>query len=111
MMGPDAMPSKAAKNPPECAEGPEAFQRFDTAVSKLLAVPRAVLVEREAEYRKQVDANPRRRGPKRKAEILAAAQQEALAKLEAEKQAIENKIVDVHREIVKRKLRGRKRQR
>ncbi|MGE5644641.1 MAG: hypothetical protein ACM336_02495 [Acidobacteriota bacterium] len=80
-------------------------------MSKLLAVPRAVLVEREAEYRKQVDANPRRRGPKRKAEILAAAQQEALAKLEAEKQAIENKIVDVHREIVKRKLRGRKRQR
>jgi len=111
MMGPGNMLSKAAKNPPKCAEGPEAFQRFDTAVAKLLAVPRAVLMEREAAYRAQVDANPRRRGPKRKAEILAAEQQAVLAKLEAEKQAIDNKIVDVHRALLKRKLGGRKRQR
>jgi hypothetical protein len=105
------MPSKAAKNPPECVEGPEASQRFDAAVSKLLAVPRAVLMEREAAYRKQVDANPRRRGPKRKSEIVAAEQQAALAKLEAEKQAVDNALVDVHREILKRKLGRRKRQR
>jgi hypothetical protein len=52
-------------------------------------------MEREAAYRKQVDAKPRRRGPKRKADILAAAQREPLAKLEAEKRAIDNKIVDV----------------
>ena len=38
----------------------------------LLAVPRAVLMEREAVYRKEVDANPQRRGPKRKAKIQAA---------------------------------------
>jgi small-conductance mechanosensitive channel len=104
------MPSNAAKNPPECVEGPEAFQRFDAAVSKLLAVPRSVLMEREAAHRAQVDANPRRRGPKRKTEILAAEQQAALAKLEAEKQAIDNKIVDVQRELLKRAVGRRKRQ-
>ena len=101
------MPSKAAKNPPECAEGPEAFQRFNAAMSKLLAVPRAVLMEREATYRKQVDANPRRRGPKRKVEIQAA-QREALARLEAEKQAIDNKIGDVQRALLKGALERRK---
>jgi len=95
---------------PECVEGPEAFQRFDAGVSKLLAVPRSVLMEREAAYRKQVDANPQRRGPKRKSEILAAAQQAALTKLEAEKQAIDNKIVDVQRELLKRTIGRRKRQ-
>ena len=89
---------------PECAEGPEAFQRFDTVVSKLLAVPRAVLMEREAAYRKQVDANPRRRGPKRKTEILAAEQQAALAKLESEKQAIDNKIAEVQRSMLEREI-------
>jgi hypothetical protein len=105
------MPAKAVKNPPECAEGLEAFQRFDAAVSKLLAVPRAVLMKREAAYRKQVDANPHRRGPKRKSEILAADQQAALANLEAEKQAIDSKIVDVERELLKRAIGRRKRQR
>ena len=50
----------------EMIEGPEAFKRFDAAVKGLLAVPHAVLVKREQEYRKKVEANPNRRGPKRK---------------------------------------------
>jgi hypothetical protein len=51
---------------PECNEGVEAFQRFDSTVSKLLSVPHEELVRREAEYRKQSLANPHRRGPKPK---------------------------------------------
>lgn len=103
--------SETAKPLPESAEGPEAFQRFDAAVSKLLMVPRAVLVEREAAYRKQVDANPRRRGPKRKSEILATAQRETLTKLQAEKQAIDNRLADVERALLDKVLGRRKRQR
>ena len=53
---------------PECAEGSEAFTRFDNTVRALLAVPRSTLVRREKAYRKTVDENPNRRGPKRKAE-------------------------------------------
>jgi hypothetical protein len=51
---------------PECHEGPEAFQRFDQAVRQILSVPHSTLVRRERAYRKKVDANPNRRGPKRK---------------------------------------------
>jgi len=50
---------------PECHEGPEAFKRFDALVDSVLAVPRATLVRRERAYRKKVEANPNRRGPKR----------------------------------------------
>jgi hypothetical protein len=41
------------------------FQRFTHLVDRLLSVSRGEMQEREAEYRKQVDANPNRRGPKR----------------------------------------------
>jgi len=41
------------------------FQRFDKLVSDLLSVPHDEIKRREAEYRKQVDANPHRPGPKR----------------------------------------------
>jgi hypothetical protein len=50
----------------ECIKGPEAFQRFDATVRALLAVPHATLVRRERAYRKKVEANPNRRGPKTK---------------------------------------------
>jgi hypothetical protein len=43
------------------------FQKFDSLMGKLLSVPHAEMQRREAAYRKQVDANPNRRGPKRKA--------------------------------------------
>jgi hypothetical protein len=52
---------------PEYVEGKEAFRRFDDVMSALVAVPKAVVDERERAYRTQVDANPNRRGPKRKA--------------------------------------------
>ena len=51
---------------PECIEGPEAFQRFDSLVGSVLAVPHALLKRRERAYRKKVETNPNRRGPKRK---------------------------------------------
>lgn len=47
-------------------EGPEAFMRFDATMKKLLAVPHSVLLQREAEYKKQAALNPRKRGPKPK---------------------------------------------
>jgi len=52
---------------PECAEGPEAFQRFDALVDSVLAIPHSLIERRQRAYRKKVDANPNRRGPKRKA--------------------------------------------
>ena len=55
------------KAEPEYIEGPEAAARMDAATRKMLSVPREEMHRREAEYRAQVEANPNRRGPKRKA--------------------------------------------
>ena len=52
---------------PEYIEGPEAFRRFDEGISQILSVPKSTLVRRERAYRQKVEANPKRRGPKRKA--------------------------------------------
>jgi len=41
------------------------YQRFTKLVDNLLTVSQEEMQRREAEYRKQVDANPNRRGPKR----------------------------------------------
>jgi hypothetical protein len=57
---------------PECHEGPEAYERFDATMSALLAVPKSLVLRRQRAYRKKVDANPNRRGPKRKSEIQDA---------------------------------------
>ena len=51
---------------PDCNEGPEAFQRFDALIDAVLAVPHTLIERRQRAYRKKVDANPKRRGPKRK---------------------------------------------
>jgi hypothetical protein len=53
---------------PECHEGPEAFERFDATMSALLSVPKKTIVRKLKAYRKKVDANPNRPGPKRKSE-------------------------------------------
>ena len=53
---------------PECHEGPEAYERFDATMSALLSVPKKVVLRRQRAYRKKVDANPNRPGPKRKSE-------------------------------------------
>jgi hypothetical protein len=60
------MKTDPASQLPECHEGREAAKRFDSMMGKLLSVPHAEIVRREQEYRKQVEANPNRRGPKRK---------------------------------------------
>lgn len=51
---------------PECHEGPEAARRFDAEVDFILSVPHSLIERRERAYRKKVEANPNRRGPKRK---------------------------------------------
>ncbi len=53
---------------PECHEGPEAFERFDATMSEILSVPKSLILRRQRAWRKKVDANPNRRGPKRKSE-------------------------------------------
>jgi hypothetical protein len=58
------MKTEPATSLPECIEGPEAFRRFDSLVDSVLAVPHSTLVRRERAYRKKVEANPNRRGPK-----------------------------------------------
>jgi len=57
---------------PECIEGPEAFRRFDEGIRQILSVPHFTLVRRERAYRKKVEANPNRRGPKRKVKAPAS---------------------------------------
>jgi len=42
------------------------FDAFTRVVDKVLSVPKSEILRREAEYRKQADLNPRKRGPKRK---------------------------------------------
>ena len=41
------------------------YNKFTSLVDSLLVVSHEEMQRREAEYRKQVDANPNRRGPKR----------------------------------------------
>jgi hypothetical protein len=43
------------------------YEAFTALVDKVLSVPKAEILRREAEYRKIADANPRKRGPKPKA--------------------------------------------
>ncbi len=54
---------------PDCHEGQEAYERFDATMSLLLSVPKSLVARRQRAHRKKVDANPNRRGPKRKNEI------------------------------------------
>jgi hypothetical protein len=42
------------------------YEAFDALVGKVLSVSHKEIKRREAEYRKRADANPRKRGPKRK---------------------------------------------
>jgi hypothetical protein len=54
---------------PDCHEGPEAYERFEATMSAILAVPKSLILRRQRAWRKKVDANPNRRGPKRKTEV------------------------------------------
>jgi hypothetical protein len=55
----------------ETIEGPEAAERFDALVRKVLSVSHEEIMRREAEYRKRSLENPNRRGPKPKAKGIA----------------------------------------
>ena len=46
--------------------------KFSNEVNFLLSVPRAEILRREAEYKKQAEANPNKRGPKRKVKPSAS---------------------------------------
>lgn len=50
------------------------FQKFDALMGKMLSVSHAEMQRREAAYRKQVDANPKRSGPKRKVKSSSASE-------------------------------------
>lgn len=44
----------------------EEYDRFTRLVNRVLSVPKAEIQRRQEEYLKQSEANPNRRGPKRK---------------------------------------------
>ncbi len=48
------------------AETSPEFDRFDSLVRKVIAVPRAEIQRRLAEHKRESDANPNKRGPKKK---------------------------------------------
>jgi hypothetical protein len=54
------------KTNPAPTNGPQAAAQFDALVRKVLSVPHSEILRREAEYKRQSLANPRRRGPKPK---------------------------------------------
>ena len=53
------------------------FQAFDQTMKRLLAVPRATLERRMAEYREQAAQNPNKRGPKPKIKPPASSSHDA----------------------------------
>lgn len=52
-------------------EGPQAADRFKTAVKTILAVPRSEMERREKQYQKEAALKPKR-GPKRKTKPSAS---------------------------------------
>jgi hypothetical protein len=40
------------------------YETFTRAVDHILSIPKAEILRREVEYKKQADANPHKRGPK-----------------------------------------------
>ncbi len=42
------------------------YATFTNAVEHIMSVPKTEILRREAEYKKQADANPHKRGPKPK---------------------------------------------
>jgi hypothetical protein len=48
------------------------YERFTNLVEQVMSVPKSTITARLAEYRKQVEANPKRRGPKRKVKQSSA---------------------------------------
>jgi hypothetical protein len=51
---------------PEYVEGPEAWTRFQGAMKKIIAVPRAEIQRRIEQHRQEAAKHPNKRGPKPK---------------------------------------------
>ncbi len=47
-------------------EGRKAFRRFDSAMGTILSVSKEEMLRREEAYKRQVELNPNKRGPKSK---------------------------------------------
>ena len=45
------------------------YEAFTATVERIMSVPKAEILRREAEYKKQADANPHKRGPKLKRKV------------------------------------------
>ncbi len=52
----------------DMVEGPEAFERFDALVGKVLSVPRKEIQKRHAKHKATVHLRGKKRGPKPKEE-------------------------------------------
>jgi hypothetical protein len=50
----------------DLVEGPEAFERFDALVGKVLSVPRKEILRRDAEHKRRSALSGKKRGPKPK---------------------------------------------
>jgi hypothetical protein len=48
------------------------YNAFTNAVERIMAISKAEVLRREAEYKKRADANPNKRGPKRKVKPSAS---------------------------------------
>jgi hypothetical protein len=59
------MASDSRRRDPKFHEGPPAADRFDSAMSRILSVPKAELAKREADYQKS-RADKDRPGPRRR---------------------------------------------
>jgi hypothetical protein len=64
----------------DLVEGPEAFERFDALVGKVLSVPRQEILRRDAAYKKRSAMSGKKRGPKPKKPVASPA---VAAELEA----------------------------
>ena len=45
------------------------YDAFKSLLNRIISVPKEEIVRREAEYKKQSEANPKKRGPKPKTEV------------------------------------------
>lgn len=59
-------PIKISEEVAAKCDAPNQFDNFDALVANVLAVPHGEVIRRERQYKKQSDANPKKRGPKRK---------------------------------------------
>lgn len=55
------------------------YENFTKLVDRVLSVSKSEILRREAEYRRQADLNPRKRGPKRKSKRPPSASPDSAA--------------------------------